>query len=75
MTDETQPNRDDEFITIVGTDMDEINREFSAQGLSQRDYSIVHRVGQHRFTWAGGDASEPMFGGKPCMAATFARHK
>jgi hypothetical protein len=67
--------REQEFITIIGTDIAQINREFQAQGLSDRDYAIVNRVGQHRFTWAGGDGSQPMFDGKSYVAATFARHK
>lgn len=75
MTDSNQTNRDDDFITIVGTDIAEITREFHAQGLSERQFSIVNRVGRHRFTMAGSDSSEAMFRGKPLMAATFARRQ
>jgi hypothetical protein len=73
MTDDTIGNED--FITIVGADIAEITREFHAQGLSERQFSIVNRVGRHRFTMAGGEGSQAMFGGLPLMAATFARHK
>jgi hypothetical protein len=75
MTDNFETARDAEFITIVGTDMAEITREFHAQGLSERHFSIVHRVGRHRFTMADGEGSQAMFGGKPLMAATFARRQ
>lgn len=75
MTDNIQTNRDDEFVTIVGTDIAEITREFHAQGLSEKNFSIIHRVGHHRFTMAGSEGSESMFGGRALMAATFARRK
>ena len=75
MTDIIQTKRDDEFVTIVGTDIADITREFHAQGLSEQHYSIIHRVGHHRFTMAGSESSEAMFGGKALMAATFARRQ
>jgi len=73
MTDIIQAS--DEFVTIVGTDLAEITREFHAQGLSEQHYAIVHRVGRHRFTMAGSESSEAMFEGKSLMAATFARRQ
>jgi len=75
MTDRNQTIRNDEFITIVGTDIAEITREFHAQGLSEQDFTIVHRIGRHHFTMAGGERSRAMFGGEPLMAATFARRQ
>ncbi len=63
----------DDFITIIGADMDAIAREFQAQGLSARQYSIVHRAGRHRFTRVDGDKTETMFGGQPLIAATYRR--
>jgi len=75
MTDNIHPLPDEEFVTIVGTDIAEITREFHAQGLSERHYAIVHRVGRHRFTMTGGESAEALFGGKALMAATFARRQ
>jgi len=63
----------DDFITIIGANMDEIHAEFRAQGLADRDFSIVHRIGRHRFTHVDSGAAESMFGGQPMIAATFVR--
>ncbi len=63
----------DEFITIIGASMAEINAEFRAQGLADQEFSIVHRIGRHRFTRVNGEGSEPMFEGQPMIAATFTR--
>jgi hypothetical protein len=68
-----QGNEGDEFITIIGADMAEINAEFRAQGLSDREFAIVHRIGRHRFTRVDGGGAEQMFGGQPMIAATFAK--
>ena len=68
-----QSNDCDEFITIIGATMAEINAEYHAQGLADRDFSIVHRIGRHRFTRVGSGASEDMFGGESMIAATFTR--
>ncbi|WP_127143807.1 hypothetical protein [Pelagibacterium montanilacus] len=62
---------DDDFITIIAPTLAEVMEGFKAQGLSARDYCIVHRAGRHSFTLAGG---EPLFEGTPMIAATFARH-
>jgi hypothetical protein len=72
--DQMQQSSDhDEFITIIGANMAEINAEFRAQGLSDRDFSIVHRIGRHRFTHVNGGGTQAMFEGQPMIAATFAR--
>lgn len=63
----------DDFITIIGTDMSAIAQEFRAQGLSDKQYSIVHRAGRHRFTHVAGERAEAMFGGEPLIAATYRR--
>jgi hypothetical protein len=63
----------DEFVTIIGANMAEIHAEFQAQGLSDREFSIVHRIGRHRFTRVDGNDVEHLFSGKPMIAATFTR--
>lgn len=68
-----QSNDCDEFITIIGASMAEINAEFRAQGLADREFSIVHRIGRHRFTKVNSGAAEDMFDGQPMIAATFTR--
>lgn len=67
--------RDADFVTIVGTNIAEIMREFHAQGLSGRQYSIVHRIGHHRFTMVEDEKTKALFDGQSLLAATFARHK
>jgi hypothetical protein len=68
-----QGNECDEFITIIGASMAEINAEFRAQGLADREFSIVHRIGRHKFTRVASGEAEQMFGGEPMIAATFTR--
>ena len=74
MTDHILPQRDEEFVTIIAPSMTEVMNAFRAQGLAERDYSIVHRAGRHQFTLVSGvDRSEALFDGEPMTAATFAR--
>ncbi len=63
----------DEFITVIGADMDEIHEAYRAQGLAERHYAIIHRTGRHRFSRVSGSGSETMFDGQPMIAATFWR--
>ena len=65
--------RDDEFVTIIGTDADEISRTFCAQGMADQQFAIVHRMGKHRFAFADGEHAGVLFDGRPLVAATFAR--
>ncbi len=62
----------DEYVTIIGATMSDVMREFRTQGLAEKNYSIVSRVGHHQFTLAG-QQSEQMFAGEPMLAATFRR--
>jgi hypothetical protein len=61
----------EEFVTLIGADMDEIHAAFQSQGLAERHYFIVHRAGWHRFARHDSGA---MFEGRPMIAATFRRH-
>ena len=67
------PTDSDDFITIIGATMAEITGAFREQGLAERQFTIVHRTGRHRFTRVTDGTSEPMFEGEPLIAATFAR--
>lgn len=60
----------EDFITIIAPSMAEVMASFKAQGLADRQYSIVHRAGKHSFTMAGG---ETLFDGAQLVAATFSR--
>ncbi len=62
----------EEFVTLIGADMDEIHAAFQSQGLAERHYFIVHRAGWHRFARHDSGA---MFEGRPMIAATFRRHR
>lgn len=66
-------NEHDEFVTIIGADMAEITNEFRAQGLAEKQFSIVHKIGRHRFTRVDGERTETMFDGQALIAATFKR--
>jgi hypothetical protein len=73
MNQQTHETDTDEFITLIGADMDEIHAAYRAQGLAERHYAIVHRTGRHRFSRVSGSGSETMFDGEPMIAATFWR--
>lgn len=48
------PAVDEEFVTLIGGDAEEIGRAFKAQGLADQDFTIVHRIGRHRLAAAPG---------------------
>ncbi len=73
MTQQPHDSQSDEFVTLIGADMDEIYAAFQAQGLAERQYSIVYRVARHRFTSVSGGTQQTMFDGHPMVAATFRR--
>lgn len=62
----------DEFVTIIGTDAAEISRTYQAEGLAEQHFTIVHRIGRHRFAFADGTPAGGAFD-RPMVAATFAR--
>ena len=68
-----QSHDDTEFVTIIGADMNEIHRAFQEQGLSERQFAIVHRTGRHSFTMADAEGGQRMFEGRQLIAATYAR--
>jgi hypothetical protein len=69
----TETQTSDDYVTIIGGSMAEVMSQFKAQGLAEKRYAIVHRVGQHRFTYANGPEATQMFDGAPMVAATFKR--
>ena len=69
----TEPQNEDEFVTIIGRDADEIGQTFRAEGLAVQQYAVVHRMGRHRFAFADGAEPGALFDGRPLVAATFAR--
>lgn len=64
---------DDEFVTIIGRDAEEISKTFRTEGLAEQQFTIVHRIGRHRFAFADGGPVGGLFDGRPMLAATFAR--
>ena len=64
---------DDEFVTIIGRDAEEISKTFRTEGLAEQQFTIVHRIGRHRFAFANGGPVGGLFDGRPMLAATFAR--
>lgn len=62
----------DEFVTIVGADAEEISRTYQQEGLAGQHFTIVHRIGRHRFAFANGAPAGGLFD-RPMLAATFAR--
>ena len=69
----TNHSHSDDFITLIGADMAEINEAFRAQGLAEQDFAIVHRTGRHRFTRVDQAQHETMFDGRSMIAATYQR--
>ena len=63
----------DEFVTIIGASMAEITDAFRAQGLAEKQFSIVHSVGRHSFMRIDGDRNEVLFDGQALIAATYRR--
>ncbi|MDQ0348053.1 MULTISPECIES: hypothetical protein [Ancylobacter] len=68
---------EDEFVTIIGGDAEEIGQVFRDQGLAAKDFTIVHRIGRHRIAMAPGqDDMSALVGallGGRLVAATYAR--
>jgi hypothetical protein len=75
MTDRIATPESEEFITLIGASMDEIHLAFREQGLAERQFSILHRVGRHRFQRCSGAGAEPLFDGETLVAATFRRQR
>lgn len=68
---------EEEFITIIGGDAEEIGQVFKAEGLAARDFTIVHRIGRHRIAMAPGQQDMgalvgALLGGR-LVAATYTR--
>ena len=38
----------DEYVTIVGASLEELQSAFSAHDLGARDFLILHKIGRHR---------------------------
>jgi len=62
----------EDFITIIAPTLAEVMQSYHTQGLSEKNYVIVHRPGQHSFTYVG-EATTHLFDGLPMVAATFMR--
>lgn len=78
MLDQLQINSDpdprsDEYVTIIGPNMNEVMRQFHAQGLDEKGFAITGRIDRHRFEMADADGVHHLFGGEPMLAATFMR--
>ncbi|WP_428029340.1 hypothetical protein [Ancylobacter sp.] len=68
---------EDEFVTIIGGDAEEIGQVFKAEGLAAKDFTIVHRIGRHRIAMAPGQQDmsaliNALVGGR-LVAATYTR--
>jgi len=60
------PNNRMEYVTIVGDSFEEVAEECRAQGLSEKQFSIVAPINRHRLTTAGAEARD-------VVVATYAR--
>jgi len=69
------PHGEDEFVTIIGCDADQVARTFRTEGLAGQHYAIVHRMGRHRFAFADGTPAAALLDGRPLAVATYARRK
>lgn len=64
---------EEEFVTIIGGDAEEIGRAFHAEGLAQQDFSVVHRIGRHRIALAPGQDIAALLDGRRLVATTYTR--
>lgn len=69
----THTHHDEEFITIIGRDAEEISRTYSKDGLAAQGFSILHRMGRHRFALPDGSPLSGLMGEAPMVAATYMR--
>ena len=56
-----------EYVTIVGDSFEEVAEECRAQGLSEKQFSIVAPINRHRLTTAGAETVRDV------VVATYAR--
>ena len=63
----------EEYVTIIGANMDAVMRQFRAQGLDRDGYAITGRIDRHRFEMADATGVHDLFDGAPMLAATFMR--
>lgn len=70
------PPGEEEFVTLIGGDAEEIGRAFKAEGLAAQDFTVVHRIGRHRLAAAPGQdlaaLISALLDGR-LVAATYAR--
>lgn len=63
----------EEYVTIIGADMNAVMRQFRAQGLDREGFAITGRIDRHRFEMADASGVHDLFDGTPMLAATFMR--
>lgn len=68
-----QTDGHEEFVTIVGGSAEEIAAAFREQGLAEKDYTVVHRIGRHRLALPTGRDLLSLFDGRQLVAATYSR--
>jgi len=68
----SQSSMREDFVTIIAPTLAEVMQSYHAQGLAAQNYVIIHRPGNHSFTYVG-EATTCLFGGASMVAATFMR--
>lgn len=63
----------EEYITIIAATAGEAMAQYRAQGLDQKGYAIVGRMGRHQFSLVSGSTATEVLSGAGAMAATFVR--
>ena len=63
----------DEYLTIIAPTVAEAMQQFKARNLGDQGYTIMGRIGTHRFSVVGEEENSELFAGNGVIAATFCR--
>lgn len=63
----------DEYLTIIAPTVREAMEQFKTRNLGAQGYTIMGRIGRHRFSVVGETDSSDLFSGNDVIAATFCR--
>ena len=63
----------DEYLTIIAPSVREAMEQFKSRNLGEQGYTIMGRIGRHRFSVVGETENSDLFSGNGVIAATFCR--
>lgn len=63
----------EEYLTIIAPSVREAMEQFKRRNLGEQGYTIMGRIGRHRFSVVGETENSELFAGNDVIAATFCR--